>query len=620
MKPLFSFLFLLIMVVGQIDAQSAIAIFKPQYSGDEHYGFATGRTKEDAEAKAKNDLTVVVNEKVPSGTSASVGKKYIYASTNKNGGYAIGRGKDQIGNFWHYEAILAAESEDAAKKNVLDRISRRGLYNGEIVYSGYDNGNTQANGQIKYCYVTLTQGGNYSDCSFITYSNIFELRGDNIKLSEDEIVKAFFKYTTTKTNECLIEVLASRGGASAQLFNSFQEAQISMNAQIDRNKSDEYLKFWNFKTRFIEGFSIINTNTISQKQQTEAKTSVSSNVVNNASHSKNTTKLSPTETFNNGLNYYNQKKYTEAFNLFKKATDQGNMDALNKIVYMMNFGQINLSGEQQLTWYKKAAERDIGTAQETLGYFYYNGKNVSQSYKLAKYWYDKAVLNNNHCTIGLGNMYFYGKGVQQSYSDAFHWYSNALGNCSNHEQCLNLAYMYEYGKGTEKNIQKAKDYYQFIVDYPNQGTYAQVESAKKGLERIDRMKSNAQEKISKEDILGTWSYVITWPSDANLKDVTGIMKIKNDEDDQGLITITSTFNPNQRFSKGYVFKGAAMANNAILYRIKTDVPDIEQQYFLNIISKTQMKGTIKNIRLKPMPERPEAWDIPAEIELMKSAN
>ena len=33
-----------------------------------------------------------------------------------------------------------------------------------------------------------------------------------------------------------------------------------------------------------------------------------------------------------------------------------------------------------------------------------------------------------------------------------------------------------------------------------------------------------------------------------------------------------------------------------------------------------MKGTIKNIRLKPMPERPEAWDIPAEIELMKSAN
>lgn len=46
------------------------------------------------------------------------------------------------------------------------------------------------------------------------------------------------------------------------------------------------------------------------------------------------------------------------------------------------------------------------------------------------------------------------------------------------------------------------------------------------------MKSNAQEKISKEDILGTWSYVITWPSDANLKDVTGIMKIKNDEDDQ----------------------------------------------------------------------------------------
>lgn len=116
-------------------AQSAVAVFKPLYSGDEHYGFATGSTESSAKQKSLSELALAVDSKVASGTQ---GQRYIYKSTSKKGGYAVGRGRDQYGHYWHYEAALGYDSEEAAQKYVLSRLAGRGLSDAEILSSGVD--------------------------------------------------------------------------------------------------------------------------------------------------------------------------------------------------------------------------------------------------------------------------------------------------------------------------------------------------------------------------------------------------------------------------------------------------------------------------------------------------
>ncbi|MBS1758672.1 MAG: hypothetical protein JST23_01010 [Bacteroidetes bacterium] len=114
-----------------LHAQSAIAIFKPTYGGDEHYGFATGSTEDDAKLKAMQALETKIPPNV-------VGQKFIYKSTRYKRSYAVGRGKDQYGHYWHYEASLGKYSEEDARKAVLELLSAEGYGAGEVVYSGND--------------------------------------------------------------------------------------------------------------------------------------------------------------------------------------------------------------------------------------------------------------------------------------------------------------------------------------------------------------------------------------------------------------------------------------------------------------------------------------------------
>jgi len=138
MKKVILILFVLLVTRLGVYAQSAVALFKPTYNGDEHYGFATGSDKYEAEQKAFGALKSAVNQKVGSSGSGAVGQQFIYSSTTKKGWYAIGRGKDQYGHYWHYEAVLGYNTEDAAKQYVLSRLSARGLYSAEIFSTGLD--------------------------------------------------------------------------------------------------------------------------------------------------------------------------------------------------------------------------------------------------------------------------------------------------------------------------------------------------------------------------------------------------------------------------------------------------------------------------------------------------
>jgi hypothetical protein len=132
-------LILAILVIARIssNAQSAVAIFKPLYSGDEHYAIVSNvSTESEARKKALESVSSVVNQKL--GSTANEGP-FIYMSTSKKGYFAVGRGKDQYGHYLHYEAVLGYSDGDAANRAVLSRLSGRGLYDAEIVDSGSDN-------------------------------------------------------------------------------------------------------------------------------------------------------------------------------------------------------------------------------------------------------------------------------------------------------------------------------------------------------------------------------------------------------------------------------------------------------------------------------------------------
>ena len=61
-----------------------------------------------------------------------------------------------------------------------------------------------------------------------------------------------------------------------------------------------------------------------------------------------------------------------------------------------------------------------------LGDCYCEGKGITQDYKKAIYWYEKATnLNNSDAMNSLGTCYYTGKGVQQDYKKAFEWFEKA---------------------------------------------------------------------------------------------------------------------------------------------------------------------------------------------------
>ena len=147
--------------------------------------------------------------------------------------------------------------------------------------------------------------------------------------------------------------------------------------------------------------------------------------------------------YKKGKEYYDNKNYTEAVKLFRKAADS-----------------------------------DYGSAQFYLGLCYEKGYGVTQNYTEAVKWYRKAAEHKNaSAQCNLGFFYEKGYGVTKNLTEAVNWYRKAAENGSVVAQC-NLAGCYENGIGVTKNIAEAKNWYQKAADKGN-------ERAKKALERLN---------------------------------------------------------------------------------------------------------------------------------------
>ncbi len=511
--------------------------------------------------------------------------------------------------------------------------------------------------QTKYCYVILQQGGGgMSSCAFYTYSNVFELKGSNANLSEKELVKKFFDYTATKTNDCLIEVVGGGGYAFVNRFNSYEEAQSSRDSQIEKDKSDTYYTFWNFQTRIFDGFSISGGNV-----QDKAKKAGKKYICPYIQFSLTKSGCNKVAVFGNIVEYnclvltaannfgdFFQKNYEDKIILCH--LDGGTpVSYVYSDAYEDNYDRVVRERDRQISFLKNSGWTikyindfqnpciSVGkTAMKT---------PASPEQKLAK---EKAAatkfLAENRRKSGVistpsGLQYQTlrkGTGSKPTELDTVvchyrAYLTNGREIASSYLQGGPQAFTFDKvipgfkeGMSFMSKGSRVKLYIPGNLAFGDQGSGDNIPGGAViifDVEVLDvkpGIKSNAVIQFKNEDILGTWTYTQSWPSDPGLGVVMGKMTFEVDEDDPLLLKITTTLDPGQRFSKGYVFKGGLVADNGIFYRIKTDIPEIDQQYSLSIISNTLIKGTVKNIRTKPIPDRPESWDIPAEIELTRT--
>ena len=95
-----------------------------------------------------------------------------------------------------------------------------------------------------------------------------------------------------------------------------------------------------------------------------------------------------------------EKKDAEAFVWYRKAAEQGHMDAQCDLGYCYINGKgVSKDEVEAMKWYRKAAEQGRADVQYWLGHCYANGQGVPKDEKEAVKWYQKAAEEGHHLAI-----------------------------------------------------------------------------------------------------------------------------------------------------------------------------------------------------------------------------
>jgi TPR repeat protein len=103
---------------------------------------------------------------------------------------------------------------------------------------------------------------------------------------------------------------------------------------------------------------------------------------------------------------------------------------------------------------QKAAQGEVDS-QYQLGEMYYSGAGVSQDYKAAAKWYQKAAQQgDSKAQCKLAEMYYSGTGLNQNYKAAANWYLKAAQQGDSKAQ-FKLGLIYFIGEGVIQNFKLA---------------------------------------------------------------------------------------------------------------------------------------------------------------------
>ena len=124
--------------------------------------------------------------------------------------------------------------------------------------------------------------------------------------------------------------------------------------------------------------------------------------------------------FDDAVAAHGRGDYAQAFKLFSPLAEQGDAPAQYNIGFMYYNGQgVTQSYQEALKWFRLAAAQGDASAQNSLGWMYHKGQGVTQNNQEAVKWLKlSAVQGNAHAQTNLGYMYINGYGVTQDHQEA----------------------------------------------------------------------------------------------------------------------------------------------------------------------------------------------------------
>lgn len=128
-----------------------------------------------------------------------------------------------------------------------------------------------------------------------------------------------------------------------------------------------------------------------------------------------------------GFCHYQKREFEKALELWRKATEQGNVIAYRNLGNCYNFGcGVDRNCEKAVELYTIAAEQGDAIAQYNLAYSYYSGEGVQKNEAKAAELYERSaeqgLAEAQYC---LGILYFKGEGVPKDYTKAVEWCTKA---------------------------------------------------------------------------------------------------------------------------------------------------------------------------------------------------
>ena len=164
--------------------------------------------------------------------------------------------------------------------------------------------------------------------------------------------------------------------------------------------------------------------------------------------------------FQVGYIYFRRGDDQEAVSWFRKAAEQGDVDAQLWLGVMYANGKgVPEDDQEAASWYYRAAEQGHAEAQFRLGVMYANGKGVPEDDQEAASWYYRAAGQGHAgAQFWLGASYAYGWGVPADDREAASWYRKAAEQ-GHAEAQYSLGLRYSYGRGVPEDGREAVFWY-----------------------------------------------------------------------------------------------------------------------------------------------------------------
>ena len=162
-----------------------------------------------------------------------------------------------------------------------------------------------------------------------------------------------------------------------------------------------------------------------------------------------------------GRHFYQKRDYTNAFEWFEKAANQGFAEAQCSLGWMYENGEgIPQDGQKAVKWYKKAVEQGDKKAAYNLGVIYGIGKLIDKDATRAVRWFKEAAEKGLiEAAYNLGEMYERGDDIPMDKVEAVKWYKKAADQ-GYARAAYSLAHMYSCGEGTEQSYPNAIKFFE----------------------------------------------------------------------------------------------------------------------------------------------------------------